>query len=173
MAKRWIIQTMDFRCRWRAWLIRAHGLTHFKIKLGGDVARDRERLSRIAAVIERHTGDYLFTLDGNENFRAVAPFREFWEGLHADSRIRRVLEHLIFVEQPFHRAVALDESTTKELCAWTARPPLIIDESDSDCAALPTALAEWLYAGTAATRTLQGSDPRSRQPRVSSPNGGG
>jgi len=127
--------------------IRAHGLTHFKIKLGGDIERDRERLHRLAGVIEKHTSEYFFTLDGNENYRAVAPFRELWEGFCADPSIARFLQHLIFVEQPFHRAVALAEATTTELLAWTNRPPIIIDESDVDCSALPTALSGG-YAGT-------------------------
>lgn len=127
--------------------IRAHGLTHFKIKLGGDIDRDRERLHRLAAVIEKQTADYHFTLDGNENYRAVAPFRELWDGFCADRSIARFLQHLIFVEQPFHRSVALAESTTSELRAWQNRPPIIIDESDAECTSLPTALAGG-YAGT-------------------------
>jgi hypothetical protein len=61
--------------------------------------------------------------------------------------IARFLQRLIFVEQPFHRSVALTETTTSELLAWVDRPPMIIDESDADCAALPTALAGG-YAGT-------------------------
>ncbi|MEP6667869.1 MAG: hypothetical protein ABJF10_01880 [Chthoniobacter sp.] len=127
--------------------IRTHGLTHFKIKLGGNIDQDRERLHRLAGVIEKHTPEYFFTLDGNENYRAVAPFRELWEGFCADPSIARFLQHLIFVEQPFHRAVALSDATTAELRAWTNRPPIIIDESDADCSALPTALAGG-YAGT-------------------------
>jgi hypothetical protein len=127
--------------------IRAHGLTHFKIKLSGDIERDRERLRRLAEVIERHTAEYSFTLDGNENFRAVEPFQMLWEGLRADNAIARFLRHLIFVEQPFHRDVALSEATTTELLKWQGRPPIIIDESDAECAALPKALAGG-YAGT-------------------------
>ncbi|HEY3899188.1 MAG TPA: hypothetical protein VGM54_11275 [Chthoniobacter sp.] len=127
--------------------IREQGLTHFKIKLSGDIARDRERLHRLAKIIESHTAEYFFTLDGNENFRTVAPFRAFWEELRRDPDLARFLQHLIFVEQPFHRAVALDASTTVELLAWAERPPMIIDESDAACEALPTALAGG-YAGT-------------------------
>jgi hypothetical protein len=127
--------------------IREQGLTHFKIKLSGEIERDRERLHRLARVIEAHTGEYFFTLDGNENFRTVAPFRAFWEALRGDKDLARFLEHLIFVEQPFHRAVALDAKTTGELLSWMERPPMIIDESDAECAALPTALAGG-YAGT-------------------------
>lgn len=127
--------------------IREQGLTHFKIKLGGDVGRDRERLHRLARVIENQAPDYHFTLDGNENYRAVAPFRELWEGFCADRSIARFLQRLIFVEQPFHRSVALSEATTSELLTWENRPPIIIDESDAECSSLPTALAGG-YAGT-------------------------
>jgi hypothetical protein len=127
--------------------MRVQGLTHFKIKLGGDVERDRERLRRIARVIEAQTGEYYFTLDGNENFRTVPPFRGLWEALRGDPVIARFLQGLIFVEQPFHRDVALAGSTTSELLAWPDRPPMMIDESDSDCGALPVALAGG-YAGT-------------------------
>jgi hypothetical protein len=127
--------------------IREQGLTHFKIKLSGDIERDRERLHRLAPIIESHTAEYFFTLDGNENFRTVAPFRAFWEALRRDPDLARFLQHLIFVEQPFHRAVALDASTTSELLSWAERPPMIIDESDAECEALPRALAGG-YAGT-------------------------
>ena len=127
--------------------IREQGLTHFKIKLSGDFEQDRERLHRLARLIEQHTAEYAFTLDGNENFHAVAPFRALWEGFLADRVIARFLQGLIFVEQPFHRAAALTETTTAELRAWSERPPIIIDESDAECAALPTALAGG-YAGT-------------------------
>jgi len=57
--------------------VRTYGLTHFKIKLWGDAARDHDRLRGVADVIERHLGPeapYAFTLDGNENFKAIEPF---------------------------------------------------------------------------------------------------
>ena len=127
--------------------IREQGLTHFKIKLSGDIERDRERLHRLARVIEAQTAEYWFTLDGNENFRAVGPFREFWEALRRDRELAGFLQRLIFVEQPFHRDVALAASTTSELLSWGERPAMIIDESDAECAAFPTALAGG-YAGT-------------------------
>jgi len=128
-------------------IIRAYGLTHFKIKLSGDVERDRTRLRRIAEVIGREASACRFTLDGNENFHAVAPFRALWEGLHADPLLTRFLGGLIFVEQPFYRGVALSDTLTAELLAWQERPPIIIDESDAELDSLPRALAGG-YAGT-------------------------
>ncbi len=128
-------------------IIRAYGLTHFKIKLSGDGERDRARLRRIAEVIEREATGCAFTLDGNENFHSVAPFRALWEELHADPALRRFLRGLIFVEQPFHRGVALSEALAADLLAWSERPPIIIDESDAEFDSLPRALAGG-YAGT-------------------------
>lgn len=127
--------------------IRAYGLTHFKIKLGGDIERDRERLHRLANLFERESQGCQFTLDGNENYRAVAPFRVLWEQFLADPIIARFLAGLIFVEQPLHRDVALSGETAADLLAWTEHPAIIIDESEGDLCALERALAGG-YAGT-------------------------
>ncbi|MGB8167523.1 MAG: hypothetical protein WCF18_08520 [Chthoniobacteraceae bacterium] len=127
--------------------IRAYGLTHFKIKLCGNIERDRERLYRLASLLESASPGCRFTLDGNENYHAVAPFRELWDQFLADPIIARFLVGLIFVEQPLHRDIALSESAGADLLAWTQRPPIIIDESEGDLRALERALASG-YAGT-------------------------
>src|SRR5438876_991781 len=59
--------------------IRAYHLTHFKIKLCGDADRDMDRLLRIAGILEATGADYALTLDGNEQYHAVAPFQALWE----------------------------------------------------------------------------------------------
>jgi hypothetical protein len=127
--------------------VRAYGLTHFKIKLGGDVERDRARLYALAQLLDRVAPDCAFTLDGNENYREVGPFRALWEEFQADATIARFLRGLIFVEQPLHRDVALTPETATALLAWPDRPAMIIDESEGDLHALTTALAGG-YAGT-------------------------
>jgi len=127
--------------------IREYGLTHFKIKLSGHLDHDRERLHQLADLLERHSPGCAFTLDGNENYQAVAPFRELWEQYLADPVIARFLRGLIFVEQPLHRDVALSDETAADLVAWHARPPIIIDESEGDLHAAERALAGG-YAGT-------------------------
>lgn len=126
--------------------IARYGLTHFKIKLSGNVERDRSRLLELARLLAGRD-DYALTLDGNENYRAVAPFRALWEELRSDPAVTRFLEKLIVVEQPLHRDLALSEETAKELLAWHDRPPLIIDESDSELPSVRTALASG-YVGT-------------------------
>jgi hypothetical protein len=87
------------------------------------------------------------TVDGNESYREVAPFRAHWEELSADPVIARLLRGLLFVEQPLHRDVALTPETGAALREWTSRPPIIIDESEGDLHALPIAL-DGGYAGT-------------------------
>ena len=55
--------------------------------------------------------------------------------------------HLLFVDQPLHRDIALNAAVGEALSAWSARPPIIIDESDGALDSLPTALARG-YSGT-------------------------
>jgi hypothetical protein len=128
--------------------IRHYGLTHFKIKLMGDAVKDQERLTKIAALLEAEVGDnYAFTLDGNEQYQELRPFRQLWEALQAAPTLQDFLKHLIFVEQPLHRDMALAAETRDALNDWTARPPMIIDESDAELRSVVTAL-ECGYVGT-------------------------
>lgn len=127
--------------------IRAYGLTHFKIKIRGELEVDLARLRRIAAILALESPDYVFTLDGNEQFHDVAAFRELWQALQRDPELAPLMRRLLFVEQPLHRDVALSAATARALLDWTDRPLMIIDESDGEVASLPTALAAG-YAGT-------------------------
>ena len=128
--------------------IRAYGVRYFKIKINGDVEQDAERLCRIDAVLrECGVDDYYFTLDGNEQYRSVAAFRTFWERIANETSCSPHMARLLFVEQPFHRDVALIEETRKDLNAWSDRPLIIIDESDAEINSMQTALKSG-YAGT-------------------------
>ncbi len=128
--------------------IRAYGLSHFKLKLCGEPAKDLDRLTRIVAILEDNApADYAFTLDGNEMYQHVAPFREFWRALTANARLAPFLRRLLFVEQPLHRSVALSDEARAAFGAWPDRPPLIIDESDGPLDTLALAL-DCGYHGT-------------------------
>lgn len=105
--------------------IRTYGLTHFKIKLRGDAQQDVERLREISKLLGSPLG-LVVTLDGNENYRDVAALREFCELASP----LRLLDALLFIEQPMHRNVALSDATAREFVRWSDRPPMIIDESD-------------------------------------------
>ncbi len=126
--------------------IQAYGLTHFKIKIGGDIDEDGARLQRIAALLDERNVDYRHTLDGNETYHNVDDFRALWEGLTAEPSLRGFLQRLLFVEQPFHRDIALSPEVGTALLAWRERPPIIIDESDGELSSAPTALENG-YAG--------------------------
>ena len=77
----------------------------------------------------------------------MAEFRAFWEQIVNEATCSPHLERLLFVEQPFHRRVALSEEIRKDLTAWDDRPLMIIDESDAQIESMQTALDSG-YAGT-------------------------
>jgi hypothetical protein len=134
----------------------AYGLRHFKIKLTGDSEADLERMARIAATLgggkaaraaRGGHGGYAFSLDGNEQFTTVEGFRSFWECLRARPPLQKFLGHLLFVEQPLTRTVALRSDVGRAFGEWPERPPIIIDESDARLGDCARAL-ELGYAGT-------------------------
>lgn len=123
--------------------IQTYGLRHFKIKIGGKPEADAERLGRIFNVINGLVDDWAYSLDGNESY-SVADLQKFLD-LAPDPPGRG---RLLFVEQPFHRSVALTEETGEMLNNWPGyRPRIIIDESDGAIGDLPRAL-KLGYAGT-------------------------
>ena len=128
--------------------VRAYGLTHFKLKLCGTLAQDVARLRQIAVVLSETVGDgYAFTLDGNEQYKSVSDVCHAWEAFQTEPSLRSFMPHLLFVEQPLHRDVALSEDAARELRGWRERPPIIIDESDGTAESAALAL-ESGYAGT-------------------------
>lgn len=127
--------------------IRAYGLRYFKVKLSGRVERDLPRLHDVARIVERETaGEFLVTVDGNENFDDFGSFRVLWERLAAEPALRELCRRTIVVEQPVHRDRALTDGAGAELNQWPDRPPLIVDESDGAVGDVPRAL-ELGYAG--------------------------
>ena len=128
--------------------IQAYGLRHFKIKINGDIEWDLDRLKNVAKCIEQHAdSDFAFSLDGNEQFQSVTAFRDHWNILHAEPELETFFDQLLFIEQPLHRDVALNESLKSEFDQWPDRPAVIIDESDATLESLSQALAIG-YAGT-------------------------
>lgn len=127
--------------------IDAYGLTHFKIKLCGDVQRDIDRMRQLATIITARTDKFAFSLDGNEQYTQVEPFKEVWATLASEPSIAAFMQGLLFVEQPFHRDIALSDEVGDALQAWSDRPAIIIDESDGSIHSASTALSLG-YAGT-------------------------
>ncbi|HUG13171.1 MAG TPA: hypothetical protein VMM36_19295 [Opitutaceae bacterium] len=128
--------------------IRAYGLRHFKIKINGDAPRDLDRMARIATILARECrAGCAFSLDGNESFREVAGFADYVRDLQAGSGDATFWSRLLFIEQPWHRDVALTTAIGALARAWPDRPPIVIDESDAELSSLPIALGLG-YAGT-------------------------
>ena len=128
--------------------IRTYGLRYFIVKLYGAVDRDFPRLRDLTRLLQRETdAEFFVTLDGNENFKNYAVFREYWNHASSDPDLRELWQRVLVVEQPVHRDHALSDEAGATLRAWPERPPLIIDESDGAIGDLPRAL-ELGYVGT-------------------------
>ena len=128
--------------------IRAYGLSQFKIKFTSDRVQSIPRLRRIVEIIARETGGrFAASLDGNESFKTVGEFRAYWTEARALTALDPLFGNLLFVEQPFHRDIALGNEVGAALRGWAGRPAVIIDESDAEIGSLPRAL-ECGYAGT-------------------------
>lgn len=116
-------------------VVARYGQRYFKLKVGGDARADVERLAAIAAVLERIPGAYHVTLDGNEQYDDLQGVAELWARMKGEVRLARLVESVLFIEQPVKRQKALAaqvESIDK---------PVIIDESDDALDAFPRARA--------------------------------
>lgn len=125
-----------------------YGLRHFKIKIGGDPVTDLARLDQVAALLLAEAPkEFRFSLDANEQYGSIDSFRQFWSSFCTGKRLRLLLPHLLFVEQPLHRDAAFGEEVSRAFAGWPDRPPMIIDESDAETGSLGLALKTG-YAGT-------------------------
>lgn len=121
--------------------VQAHALRHFKLKVGGRVDADVDRLARIAAVLDRIPEPYLVSLDGNEQYKAMDELAALVEALRAAPALARLWRSTAFIEQPLDRAIALDASAAHGLEILGRAVPIIIDESDGDLEAFRRAIA--------------------------------
>jgi hypothetical protein len=148
-------------------VIARYGQRWFKLKLGGDVKADVERLSAIAGVLDRIAEPYRASLDGNEQYRDVDGVLALWRAVKAEPRLKRLATSVVFIEQPINRQNALagddgaDEpglqsverhfEVTRQrirrieakalMKLLAAEKPVIIDESDDSLDAFPRAKA--------------------------------
>jgi hypothetical protein len=118
-------------------VVRHYRGRYYKLKVGGNVEADLERLSRIAAVLDRELPEYHATLDGNEQYESVGGIAELWRRMRETPALRRLVDSILFIEQPIKRQVALSRSVQ----ALADEKPLEIDESDGELASFPAAIA--------------------------------
>lgn len=121
--------------------IAAARLRFFKIKVGGDLPADLDRLRIITQILGRQAPDFMATLDANEQYD---PDR--LEGLIAalstDPILQKLRWRLLHIEQPFDRRVTF----AQPLSPAARTIPIIIDEADDAYDAFPLA-ADLGYRG--------------------------
>ncbi len=118
------------------------GLRAFKLKAGGVPEDDVARLCEIVRVVdEAGVTDPIYSLDANESYEDVTTVAALLDRLEADPDGRRLVESLVYLEQPLPRARTLDPSTADDIRALAARVPLLIDEADDAIDAFARATA--------------------------------
>ncbi len=123
-------------------VVRYYRPRYYKLKVGGNVGADIERLTHIAHVLDASASDYRATLDGNEQYDDVDGIHELWKRMKEHPKLARLTNSILYIEQPIKRAVAL----SKPVRSLAAEKPLIIDELDGEIGSFPEALGLG-YAG--------------------------
>jgi hypothetical protein len=129
-------------------VVARYGQRWFKLKVGGNARADVERLRAIAAVLDRIAEPYHASLDGNEQYEDMAGVAELWSKMKAEPKLKRLMESIIFIEQPVKRQKALEKKISG------IDKPVIIDESDDSLDAFPHA-KELGYKGVS-SKTCKG-----------------
>ena len=131
-------------------VVQRYGHRYFKLKVGGQLQADVERLTAIASVLDRLPQPYFVSLDGNEQYADAGGVAELMSRMLATPALQRLNASILFIEQPISRAHALDV----DLKSASLGKPEIIDESDG---ALDTVLRarQRGYAGVS-SKTCKG-----------------
>ena len=109
-------------------VVQRYGHRYFKLKVGGKLQADIERLTAIAAVLDRMPHSYFASLDGNEQYADAAGVAELLARMRETPGLRRLNDSILFIEQPISRLHALDV----DLGSAGLALPVIIDESDGE-----------------------------------------
>lgn len=121
--------------------IATYGLTQFKVKIQGDREADFERLEHLAGVLEEGCPEgYQISLDGNEQYTRGDELLDLLRELESRPRTRRLIDSILFIEQPLPREIALEPTGDAGLGELANFKPVIIDESDDCLEAFPRAV---------------------------------
>lgn len=107
-------------------VVEHYGHHYFKLKVCGQLDKDISRLTAIASVLDRIQEPYFATLDGNEQYKNAEEVAELLSTMRAIPALKRMVNSILFVEQPISRAHALDT----DLSHMALGLPIIMDESD-------------------------------------------
>lgn len=118
-------------------VIAAYGHRYFKLKVGGEIDADVDRLRGIAAVLDTMAQPYFVTIDGNEQYRDIGEVVALWRRIGEEPRLARLKSSTLFIEQPIGR----DRALSAPVKALSDDVPIEIDESDADVTVFPQARA--------------------------------
>lgn len=102
----------------------AHHYRYFKLKLCGDPAKDRARLTEIVAALG--DADYRATADANEQYQSLDDLRALVGSIRSDPSLAPLAARLLYIEQPFAR----ENTWNFDLGALGREVAFIIDEAD-------------------------------------------
>ncbi|MEE3235321.1 MAG: hypothetical protein VX294_14230 [Candidatus Latescibacterota bacterium] len=117
--------------------IQLHGLSHFKVKVSGELFADMKRLGEFSDLVNEV--NYTLSLDGNEQFTQMADFIEFTK--HIESELPLLWNRISYIEQPLDRSVALNDDFGSDIKRISEQKPLLIDESDDSTDSFLRAIA--------------------------------
>jgi hypothetical protein len=120
-------------------VVRTYRPRWFKIKLSGDTNASLDRLRVIAEVLDRDSGDYQVTLDGNEQFHTMEEVVELVKKIQGRPWLANLWNRTAWIEQPVDRAESLTDAVWQSL--RKIPQSVIIDESDGTDEAVDRALA--------------------------------
>ena len=109
-------------------VVQRYGHRYFKLKVGGKLQADIDRLTAIASVLDRLSQPYFASLDGNEQYPDAAGVSELLGRMRATPALRRLNDSILFIEQPISRLHAMEV----DLRSAGLDQPVIIDESDGE-----------------------------------------
>lgn len=109
-------------------VVKVYGHRYFKLKVGGKIEADIERLTQIASVLDTLDAPYYASLDGNEQYENADGVAELLARMVATPALKRMYESILFIEQPINRKQALQA----DVASLNAYRPVIIDESDGE-----------------------------------------
>jgi hypothetical protein len=116
-------------------VVARYGHRWFKLKVGGDIRADVDRLAAVSSVLNEIKEPYFTTLDGNEQFPDADKVVALVKAIRADARLKRLYSSIAFIEQPIKRSHALSGDVSE----LAEDKPVIIDESDDTLEAFPRA----------------------------------
>ena len=89
-------------------VIDEYGIRYFKIKIGGDVDADHDRLLQIARCLDRITDRFAVTIDGNEQYRESESLLALLARIEESPSpaLQRLWSSTLFLEQPITRDVS-------------------------------------------------------------------